>query len=709
MTLKTRLTIGTTVQYDGQHWTAKGFIGGQIQMQSRNGVMALMELGTLTGAPDYKILDVESDIESVHVLSLTDSVPEELLNQAEALLEHLNEMECGYKCGNKALALPEEPRFEYDATETTLNQRVKAKSKEIGISVRTLWELKSSYLQLGIYGLIDRRKLKEGQDRVDKRILKALRWVLADMREKSNVTRKRIIEKTKFRVYEENPGQQIDFPSDRTFYRLLESETKGMAAFGSAKARRSIANRPQEAYRQQEVTRPGEFVLIDSTPLDAFALDPVSFKWIQVQLTIALDLFSRSLVGWRFTPVSTKAVDAALLLYDIIRPKLMQAGWPEQARWPYIGVPESIAIELADEVPEHGIAGIPLLNPETVVIDHGKVFISRAFKDACTRLGINLQLARFYTPTDKAQVERVFRTIRENFVERLPGYKGPDIYSRGLNIEDDAFFFIDEIEARFACWVAIEYQRNPHAGLTLPGLPSLAVSPNDVYNEGLVRAGFVHVVSSDLMYYELLPTEWRTIQHYGVEMRGLRYNGSILGDYRNVTSPYGGVHKGKWPFRYDPRDLSRVFFFDSYSDRWHELRWIHDAGERHPFNEATLSFAKSLLISRGGNVKSIDEVAESLNALLNRLVTPSDKSRKERRLAAVNAMHAQQVRKDQPRSNNPVEEPDEEVELFVDGPTQGGRTTVSGDTTVTPNGDFEFVPLRSIEEAMEDDDDELGF
>jgi hypothetical protein len=55
---------------------------------------------------------------------------------------------------------------------------------------------------------------------------------------------------------------------------------------------------------------------------------------------------------------------------------------------------------LADETPEHGIAGVPVLHPETVVINHGKVFISRAFKDACARLGINLQLARTYTPTD---------------------------------------------------------------------------------------------------------------------------------------------------------------------------------------------------------------------------------------------------------------------------------------------------------------------
>lgn len=709
MSLKTKLEVGSSVQYDGQHWKVRGFIGGKIQLQSQKGDMALLDLAAVTGSPDYKALDVQSAPGAMNIVSLTDSVPEELLKKAENLLAHLHEMECGYKSGNKTIALHNEPRVEFDPMETTLRQRMKAKADEIGISIRTLWELKAAYLQQGIYGLIDKRQIKRGHERIDKRIQQALRWVLADLRDKSNVTRKRVIERTKFRVHEQHPGEEIEFPTDRTFYRMLEIEAKGTGAFGSAKSRRSIANRPQETYRQQEVTRPGEFVLIDSTPLDAFAIDPVTFAWIQVQLTIALDLFTRSIVGWRFTPVSTKGVDAALLLYDIIRPKLMQNGWPEQARWPYIGVPESIAIELADEMPEHGIAGVPVLYPETVVIDHGKIFISRAFKDACARLGINLQLARPYTPTDKAQVERGFRTIRENFVERLPGYKGPDIFSRGLNVEEDAFYFIDEIESKFAFWVAAHYQRKPHAGLTLPGVPLLDMSPNDVYSEGLARAGFVHVVSSELMYYELLPTEWRTVQHYGVEVRGLRYNGDILSDYRNVTSPYSGIHKGKWPFRFDPRDLSRIFFFDLYSERWHELTWIHDSGERHPFNEATLSFAKSLVISRGGNTKNIDEVAESLNILLRRLVTPSSQSRRERRLAAVNAMHAQQVRKDQPTSRKTVEEPDEEVDLFVDGPLQGNRTTISGSSAATDKDHLEFVPLRSVDEAMEDDDDELGF
>jgi putative transposase len=39
--------------------------------------------------------------------------------------------------------------------------------------------------------------------------------------------------------------------------------------------------------------------------------------------------------------------------------------------------------------------------PETIVCDHGKVFVSHNFRASCRYLGINLQPAHKATPTDK--------------------------------------------------------------------------------------------------------------------------------------------------------------------------------------------------------------------------------------------------------------------------------------------------------------------
>jgi putative transposase len=92
-------------------------------------------------------------------------------------------------------------------------------------------------------------------------------------------------------------------------------------AFGSAKSRRSVHERPEGAYGRVGATRPGEFVVLDTTPLDVFAMEPVTLRWLPVELTIAMDLFTRCVVGLQLTPVSTKAIDVANVLFQAVTPQ----------------------------------------------------------------------------------------------------------------------------------------------------------------------------------------------------------------------------------------------------------------------------------------------------------------------------------------------------------------------------------------------------
>jgi hypothetical protein len=43
----------------------------------------------------------------------------------------------------------------------------------------------------------------------------------------------------------------------------------------------------------------------------------------------------------------------------------------------------------------------PVCAPETLVVDHGKVFLSAHVISVCTRLGISIQPAQPHKPTDK--------------------------------------------------------------------------------------------------------------------------------------------------------------------------------------------------------------------------------------------------------------------------------------------------------------------
>lgn len=172
---------------------------------------------------------------------------------------------------------------------------------------------------------------------------------------------------------------------------------------------------------------------MDTTRLDVFALDSITLRWVQAELTIGMDWYTRCVIGVRLTPVSTKSVEAASVLYQAYRPRPAGKDWPAQAVWLEHGVPRSVLIDLdAIEGPVVGAAG-PAMAPETIVIHHGKIYVSEHLTSVCQRMGISIQPARLRTGRDKGPVERFFRTIREDLLQALPGYKGPDIHSRGLD------------------------------------------------------------------------------------------------------------------------------------------------------------------------------------------------------------------------------------------------------------------------------------
>lgn len=159
------------------------------------------------------------------------------------------------------------------------------------------------------------------------------------------------------------------------------------------------------------------------------------------------------------TPVSTKAIDAAAVLYQAYRPQVVPESWPREAAWPEHGIPRGVLVEAeAVHGPVTGVWG-PKVVPETLIVDHGKIYLSAHLTSVCRRTGIWVQPARLRTGRDKGPVERFFRTLREDLLQRLLGYKGPNVHSRGLNPEKDAFFFHLELEAIIREWVAVDYHQ----------------------------------------------------------------------------------------------------------------------------------------------------------------------------------------------------------------------------------------------------------
>ena len=151
-------------------------------------------------------------------------------------------------------------------------------------------------------------------------------------------------------------------PSAATAYRRLAGLARGTnAVSGSAKGRRSIADRPQGAYGRLRATRPGEYAILDTQDLDVFAMEPVTCRWVRAQLTVAQDLFTRCITGLRVTPVSTKAVDVAGVLYQAIVPQPAPEDWPAEACWAYHGVPQQLVFTEDGRLP--GMPVVPAGDP----------------------------------------------------------------------------------------------------------------------------------------------------------------------------------------------------------------------------------------------------------------------------------------------------------------------------------------------------------
>lgn len=603
-----QIRVGTRLNYDGDiaevtslEPAAAGLqvtlaIGSNRQRALRIGLRELLDGGCARIVTDE--LDEMRTEESAAVVlaELTDHEAQAL----EAKAGHVREVLTGFRSGSADLPLAGEPRSLFEPR-LPLMSRYEAKAAELGVSSRTIRHWVSAYRRGGEAELAASRS--GGQEtigpatHVDKRWIEVASEVMVEHRDQSRPNRAMVIKRTEARLAARFGKGAVATPSRATAYRTIARLEQKYPTFRlSTKRNRDIADRPDTAYGRLRPTRPGEYLLLDTTRLDVFALDPVTLKWVQAELTVGMDWYTRCITGIRLTPVSTKSVDVAGVLYQAYRPRPAGKDWPDYAVWPEHGVPRSLLVD--SEAVDRGSSGTPSIVPETIVVDHGKVYVSNHVTSVCRHMGISIQPARLRTGRDKGPVERFFRTIREDLLQTLPGYKGPDVFSRGLAPENEAFFYLNQLEEIIRRWIATNYHHSKHESLVDPEVPGLHMSPAAMFEHGIARAGFIEAPSSPDLAYEFLPVAWRKIQHYGVDFGGRRYNGPGLDLYRNATSSHRGKANGRWPIHHNPDDIARVFFRDPQTRTWHPLTWEHAPSMDMPLSEDALEFARKLAASK---------------------------------------------------------------------------------------------------------------
>lgn len=593
-----RIGVGTRVMFDGEicviaEWLPSG-VGNEVVLQGptsfcRMSVVALLSdnRARLIGDDDGPEPDDDLEPAAIALLGLTSTQRYEVRARAE----HVREALTGYRSGSDQTAAGGEPRAGFDPR-LPLGARYAAKAAELGVDERTVRRWAADYRAHGEAGLVSARTA--GTDRVDRRWLETALSIMAEHTNESKPSQAAVMLQVRARLAIEYGPGTVPEPSRATGYRRLAELNKRRRTFtGTTKRNRDIANRPDRQYGKLRPTRPGEYVILDTTRLDVFALDPITLRWVQVEMSAAMDWYTRCIVGLRLTPVSTKAVDAAALMYQVFRPPTAPASWPDHATWPDHGIPREVLID-PDKIDRTGKAvTAPALVTDTIVIDHGKIYVSEHLNSVCQRFGISIQPARIREGSDKAPLERFFRTVREGLLQYLPGYKGPDINARGLDVEGHAFFYIDQLEAIVREWVGTVYHHRRHDSLFDPGLPSGKMTPAQMFAHGMVRAGYIEAPRHPHLAYEFLRAEPRTIQPYGVQHANLFYQGDVLTQLSKLTSPYTGRFKNRWPIHVDPDDISRVYIRHPETREWHELLWEHATDVPMPFSDDTLHFART--------------------------------------------------------------------------------------------------------------------
>jgi putative transposase len=86
--------------------------------------------------------------------------------------------------------------------------------------------------------------------------------------------------------------------------------------------------------------------------------------------------------------------------------------------------------------------------PASIYVDNGSAFVDKQLLRACASLGIRLVHSRPGQPAGRGKIERVFRTVREQFLVEI---------GSGRELDD-----LDQLNTLFTAWVETVYHRRTH-------------------------------------------------------------------------------------------------------------------------------------------------------------------------------------------------------------------------------------------------------
>lgn len=283
-------------------------------------------------------------------------------------------------------------------------------------------------------------------------------------------------------------------------------------------------------------------VQMDHTPTDIVVVDEEYRQPIgRLNLTIAVDMYSRAILGYLMSLEAPSATTVALCLAHAVVPKV---AWLKdrgiEADWPMFG------------------------KMDVLHVDNGPDFRSEALKRGCEEHGIVLAHRPVKHPKYGGTVERLFKTLNEQ-IHTWHGTTKSNPADRGeYDSDKESCLTMAELERCLVRSITQIYHEEIHS--------KILISPKLAWQEGIYGVdnkpgrGLPSRVKNEKRFLiDFLPLQHRSIQRYGFVWDHIHYYDPVLRSYLDRED------KRKFIIRRDPRDISKVYFHCPETDQYYEI------------------------------------------------------------------------------------------------------------------------------------------
>lgn len=596
------IKAGDIVEYDGGEYLVGEVLGNVVRLRN-------------TGTTEYRVVALEEMSDAIAAVPAPpiahpgelDRLTNDQIKALQYIGDHLEEMITGIHPNLPGIVNPVYRR------NVRLADREQAKSDELkklgqDISPRSLRRKAKRYMPApgirDLAALIDLRTTKQFDpvEKIPDHFLAAITAVMkASNRTMTLRGNKDDLVAELDRLFGD---EDYAMPTDATLRKWINAVKSGKFLQRSAKHRGSVNKRGDWMFNSRKAVMPGQEVQVDSSPFDILVRDERDNTY-RAMLAAMIDKRTRTIVASGVFDRSTKGIDLTVLLARALAPRRVRR---TANRLQHLNLPVMPwTKDLTDEDRVDYDDRVPFIYPQRLIMDNGADWRSKVFMSGCARFGIDVTIAPPGSPTWKAIIEHFFAVAMQLFAERLPGFISRDPSHRGRKEWPvESLLTIDELSELWDEWIVVAWQNRKHEGLVDPQTRSRRMTPNQMYLATYdVSAPIALPITRD-DYIGLMPVWYRTVQPDGITIGTRRYDHPRLREFvgRKSTEVF---HEGEWPVRYDPYDVSAVWFQDPATGEWIECDWMNQRWVGEPHQE----FIRKQLVRIQRTTPALDNDAAS--------------------------------------------------------------------------------------------------